>query len=424
MANEAFEKVASTGLVAFGMSPQPHGTKPDCKSLTPLQLALLFSSFIFMSLGAEAMLLGLWRRPAGPSRQPKQRQGPAELLQLVLCSVGISTIIAVTFMIYMIQDNLGWKVGFGVLALSFLLGSPFYLKPKPSQSMFTGLFQAITAAIKKRRLVFPVSDVGGTGMYQYHHTQGSHLVAPTEKLRFLNKACMITNAQRDLTDQGTASDPWRLCRVEQVEDLKAPVKLTPVWSTGIIMAVTISWHSIPVYQARTMDRHLGPKYQLPAGSYGVFAALTATMMVAVYDRILSATVTVMVAARITGNPRGIGRKQPMGIGLLFSCAAAIATAAVVENDRRDTAIRQGLRENGQSVVDMSAMWLVPQHWLIGLVEVFNVIGQTEFYNSELPKTMSSIGVGLLALVVGVGNLVGSLIVEIMDKATQNGGNGR
>jgi len=46
---------------------------------------------------------------------------------------------------------------------------------------------------------------------------------------------------------------------------------------------------------------------------------------------------------------------------------------------------------------MSAMKLVPQHCLTGLAEGLNLIGQIEFYYSEFPNTMSSIGVSLLAL---------------------------
>ena len=51
---------------------------------------------------------------------------------------------------------------------------------------------------------------------------------------------------------------------------------------------------------------------------------------------------------------------------------------------------------------MSAMRLVPQHCLTGLAEALNLIGQIKFYYSEFPKTMSSIGVSLLALGLGFG----------------------
>ncbi|KAI7989930.1 putative E3 ubiquitin-protein ligase LIN [Camellia lanceoleosa] len=70
------------------------------------------------------------------------------------------------------------------------------------------------------------------------------------------------------------------------------------------------------------------------------------------------------------------------------------------------------------VVNMSAMWLVPQHCLVGISEAFNAIGQIQFYYSQFPKSMSSIGIALFTLGMGVGNLLGSLIVSILAHATK------
>ncbi|KAL6006193.1 hypothetical protein ACLOJK_040239 [Asimina triloba] len=383
---------------------------PDCKSPTSSQLAFLLSSFALMSLGAGGIRPCSLAFGADQLDRPENPNNPRVLQSFFnwyYASVGISIMIAVTVIVY-IQDSKGWPVGLGVPAilmffsnLFFLIGSPFYVKRKAAKSLFTGFFQVISAAIKNRRLPFSADA-------WYHHTKGSNLVAPTNNLR---------NPETDLRADGNASDPWRLCTVDQVEDLKSLIKLMPIWSTSIIIAVTISQHSIPVYQARTLDRHMGPSFQIPPGSFGVFSILTLTIWVAIYDRLV-----VPRLARITGNPRGIGHKQRMAIGLLLSCVAT-ALAALVETARRRTAIRQGLREKGQAVVDMSAMWLVPQHCVTGLAEAFNAIGQIEFYYSELPKTMSSIGVSLFSLGLGFGNLVGSLIVESVERATKSSGSG-
>ncbi|KAI3443757.1 hypothetical protein Pfo_000422 [Paulownia fortunei] len=70
---------------------------------------------------------------------------------------------------------------------------------------------------------------------------------------------------------------------------------------------------------------------------------------------------------------------------------------------------------------MSAMWLIPQHCLIGLAEAFNAIGQIELYYSQFPKSMASIAVALFALSMAIANLVGSLIVTIVDVASKKGG---
>ncbi|KAF4389986.1 hypothetical protein F8388_002928 [Cannabis sativa] len=65
------------------------------------------------------------------------------------------------------------------------------------------------------------------------------------------------------------------------------------------------------------------------------------------------------------------------------------------------------------------MWLVPQYSLVGLAEAFNAIGQIEFYYSQFPKSMSSIAVSLFTLGMCYGNLLGALIVKIVESCTEN-----
>ncbi|ONK69089.1 uncharacterized protein A4U43_C05F19170 [Asparagus officinalis] len=234
--------------------------------------------------------------------------------------------------------------------------------------------------------------------------------------RFLNKACIIRNPEKQLNPDGSAINPWTLCTVQQVEDFKSVVRVLPLWSTCIIPAVVISQHSFPVVQANTMDRHVSREFQIPAGSFVVFGIVTLTLWVVIYDRII-----VPPLSKITGRPRGFSLKQRMGIGFFLSIIAT-ATAALIETKRRHKAIDQGLQNNAKAIVDMSAMWLILQHCLTGLSEAFFIIGQIEFYYSEFPKSMASIGVSLFALGMGIGNLVGSLIVSVLERVTgKNGG---
>ena len=110
----------------------------------------------------------------------------------------------------------------------------------------------------------------------------------------------------------------------------------------------------------------------------------------------------------------------MGIGLFFSFLDFVASA-VVESIRRRKAIREGYINNPEAVLDMSAMWLIPHNILCGIAEAFNAIGQSEFYYSEFPSSMSSIAASLFSLGSAVGNLVASLILSIVDDITSRGG---
>lgn len=194
--------------------------------------------------------------------------------------------------------------------------------------------------------------------------------------------------------------------MRQVEELKALVKVLPIWSGGIYIAATTQ-QSFWINQAHHMNRHLTPHFQIPEGSFAVFLLLSLTIGVALYDRII-------VPFLSKRNPKrqqpGLSFKLRMGIGLAISCLST-SVAAIVEKNRRKQAL-----VNGET---MSALWLVPQYSLVGLAEAFNAIGQIEFYYSQFPKSMASIAVALFTVGMGFGNLVGAILVNIVDDCTNN-----
>ncbi|CAI9100372.1 OLC1v1037355C2 [Oldenlandia corymbosa var. corymbosa] len=334
-------------------------------------------------------------------------------------SVAISVMVALIALVA-VQAKYGWGLGFGIpvvfmcfAAIMFLLGSKLYVKIKADTSLMTGFAQVIVVAWKNKHLVLPQSNSPGL----YHHGKDSELIHPSQRLRFLNKACMvISDPVKESNLEGSVfMDPWKACTVEQVENLKALIKVLPMWSTSIMIAVTISQYPFFILQAVSMDRRIYGNVHIPPATLSVFGVLSLGIWVAVYDRLL-----VPRLSKFTKNPRGLSFEQRMGIGLFISCIA-MATAALVERNRRNAAIKQGVTENPLAVVNMSAFWLVPQHVLIGLAEALNAIGQIEFYYALFPKSMSSIGVSLFALGTAVGNLVGSFIVMVVNRVSKRGG---
>ncbi|KAH8482614.1 hypothetical protein H0E87_029895 [Populus deltoides] len=294
-----------------------------------------------------------------------------------------SVFISMTCIVY-IQDTMGWKVGFGVpvvlmilSTLSFFLASPIYVKPKAKASWLIGFARVLVASFRKRRIELSSLDTDEL----YHHRKGSALVVPSERIRFLNKACVVKNPEEDLMPDGRASDPWSLCTVDQVEELKALIK------------------------ASTMNRHITSKFEIPAGSFYAFLLLSATMWIALYDRVI-----IPLASKITGKPTRLGLKQKIGIGILVS-AASMAVLAIVERVRRETAIREGISDIPDAVTHMSAMWLLPFYFLLGFAEAMNGVGQNEFFYTELPKSMSSVASNLFSIGLSAASLVASFIVS-------------
>ncbi|KAG6489028.1 protein NRT1/ PTR FAMILY 1.1-like [Zingiber officinale] len=404
-----------------GAQPPACGAAGGCIGATPSQLALLLGAFVVMAIGTGGVRPCSLAFGADQFDRPQSRThaGNVRVLQTFFnwyyVSVGVSVVVSLTVIVY-IQDHMGWRIGLGVpvalmaaSTLLFLLGSIMYVKVKPNTSVLAGLAQVAVVALKNRQIILPSNSTDAW----YHKKKGSKLTVPSKNLRFLNKACVIRNPEKDLNPDGTAADPWRLCTVEQVEVLKAVVRVLPIWSTGIMVAIIIN-PSFPVLQARTMDRHMGRHFEVPAASLVVFSVVTLTLWVAVYDRLL-----VPPIARLTGRPRGLGLKQRIGIGLVLS-SMATTVMAITEHIRRRTATDQGLVDRG--TVHMSAMWLIPQYCLTGLAEAFNFIGQIEFYYSEFPRSMSSVSVSLLSLGFGTGSLAGAVIVAAVNRLSEaNGG---
>ncbi|XP_021277347.1 protein NRT1/ PTR FAMILY 1.2 [Herrania umbratica] len=391
-----------------------------CESPTTPQLLFLYSSLGLMSIGtggirSSSLVFGADQLNKGSN--PENAETLQSFFSWYYASVSFSALIAVTGIVY-IQDNLGWKMGFGVpvmlmfiSALSFYLASSLYVKLKARTSLFTGFAQVLVASFRNRHINLPSQPTDEV----YCLRKGSMLHMPSEKLRFLNKACVIKNPQQDLTSDGNASNPWSLCTVDQVEELKALIRVIPLFSTGIMISVTLTQSSFTVIQAGTMDRHITPKFEIPAGSLSMFLMISLIAWIALYDRIL-----LPLASKMKGKPVRLGLKQRMGIGLLCSCASMVALA-IVEYIRREIAIQEGLSDEPQAMVHMSALWLLPYNVLSGLAEAFAGVGQIEFFYAELPKTMSSIGSNLFGLGAFVASLVASFITSIVDDVTKKGG---
>ncbi|CAH9135718.1 unnamed protein product [Cuscuta epithymum] len=399
-------------------STQPPACAPVAAA-TSAQYSVLVSSFVLMSIGAGGIRpcsLAFGADQLDRKENPHNQRVLESYFGWYYASAAASVIVALTAVVY-IQDRMGWKVGFGVPAVLmlisaalFIVASPLYIKRKSTRNLFGSFVQVLVAAFRNRHLPFP------SNLSLYHSSKASPSKVPTAKLRFLNKACIIKKPE-DVKADGLPTNPWDLCSVEQVEELKALIRVIPLWSTGIMISINISQSAFPFLQASSMDRHVTKSFQIPAGSFGMFTVIALTVWVVLYDRAI-----LPLASKVRGKPVRLSTKTRMGTGIFLS-AMGMLFSGVVEHVRKREAAKQGLLNNPHAVVAMSAMWLIPQHCLNGLAEAFNAIGQTEFYYSELPKSMSSIASSLFGLGMAVANLLASVILSTVDRNT-GGGDGK
>ncbi|TYJ43679.1 hypothetical protein E1A91_A03G169000v1 [Gossypium mustelinum] len=298
-----------------------------------------------------------------------------------LC-VTIGAIVAFTLVVY-IQIERGWGAAFGSLAIAmgvsnmlFFAGTPLYRHRLPGGSPLTRVAQVLVAAFKKRHVPFTRSELVGLYELPGRHSaiKGSGKIPHTDDFRCLDKAAL------QLKEDGGNPSPWRLCTVTQ---------------------------------AYTLNTHIG-KLKLPVTCMPVFPGLSIFLVLCLYY-----SVFVPVSRRITGHPHGASQLQRVGIGLFISILS-VAWGGVFERFRRGYAIKHGYKFSFLTPMpDLSAYWLLIQYCLIGIAEVFSIVGLLEFLYEEAPDAMKSIGSAYAAIAGGLGCFAASIINSIVKSVTRN-----
>lgn len=233
--------------------------------------------------------------------------------------------------------------------------------------------------------------------------------------RILDKAAIITDEDTINTD-GSTANPWKLCSMQEVEEVKCLLRVVPIWVSAIIYNVAmVQQQTYTVFQALQCDRRLGSTgFQIPAASYTIFSMLALTIWIPIYDRLI-----VPALRRVTGKEGGITLLQKMGFGMVLAIITMLVSA-VVEEKRRSLALSNpiGFEERRGAISSMSGFWFVPQLTLIGLSEAFTVIAQVEFYYKQVPENMRSIGGSFLFVGMAMSNYLSSFLVSIVHHTSE------
>ncbi|XP_072976696.1 protein NRT1/ PTR FAMILY 2.7-like isoform X2 [Typha angustifolia] len=287
----------------------------------------------------------------------------------------------------------------------------FFNWPVAQGSPFSSLAQVVMAAIRKRKVV---ELSGGEGVDHYHGRSGdgaklSSHVAPSQSFRFLNCAAVITPEDID-SHNNSNNNPWKLCSVEQVEDLKKLIRLIPLWTSTIFVSISVGIQSsFTVLQALTMNRSLGPHFTIPAGSIGVSVLATVVVTLTILDRLifpLCHNFTLRTPTTL----------QRIGAGFAFNIVATMASA-LVERTRINIVWEHHKEKSPMWIVPMSAMWLLLPLAVTGFAEALHFPGQVAFYYQEFPKKLKSTATGMVALFIALGFYLSTAVVDLVRKAT-------
>ncbi|KAK6922080.1 Proton-dependent oligopeptide transporter family [Dillenia turbinata] len=392
--------------------------RDECTHLTGPQFGVLITALGLLSIGSGGI------RPCSipfgvdqfdPTTE-KGRKGISSYFNWYYTTFTVVLLITSTLVVY-IQNSVSWAVGFGIPTclmlcsiVLFFLGTRVYVHVPPEGSVFSSIAQVLTAAYRKRRVKIPEADAIAEGVFYDPPLKESILLSKlplTYHYRCLNKAAFKVHG--DVNSDGVPTNRWRLCSIQQVEEVKCLIRVIPIWASGIISFTAMAQQlTFTISQALKMDRHMGPNFQIPAGSLIVISMLTIGVFVPFYDRVL-----VPMLRRTTGKEGGITLLQRMGIGIFFSVLSMVV-AGLIEEKRRASAIWAG-RPDG--VAPLSVFWLAPQLMLMGFGEAFNIIGQIEFFNKEFPEHMRSIANSLISVSMAGSSYLSSILVSIVHEVT-------
>ncbi|VVA27716.1 Hypothetical predicted protein [Prunus dulcis] len=389
----------------------------QCVSNTKTQLGFLFAGLSWLAIGTGGI------RPCSipfgidqfDPTAVEGRKNVSSFLNWYYASSTVVLLINQTLVIY-IQDSISWAWGFGIPTLLmsssiplFLAGSKIYHHVKPKRSTFSSFTQVLVAAYKKRHLKLH-NDERVCGVFLDVSSDGNLVLSKhslTTKFSFLKKAALVVD--NDLKDDGSCSNPWRLCSMQQVEEVICFMKILPIWASGGICVMAYAQEgTFVVSQALKMDRHIGPNFEMPAGSVKMMSLITLCICLPFYDRVLQPALR-----KITKHENGITPLQRIGIGYLFSILFMVV-AGLVERQRRASALSQA-SEDG--VAPISVFWLFPQLMLLGMVELFGIVGHIELYNKEFPEKMRSIGNSLIYLCTAGATYLSAVVASIVYSVT-------
>ncbi|XP_061338804.1 protein NRT1/ PTR FAMILY 2.12-like [Gastrolobium bilobum] len=167
-------------------------------------------------------------------------------------------------------------------------------------------------AYKKRHLKNPAANEEEVVYYDPPLRDDKAVKIPlTKQLRFLNKDALIQ--VNEVNAEGLVTNPWRLCSIQQVEEVKCLIKMIPIWASGILCLIPMAQtRTFPIAQAMKMDRHLGPHFEILAASFLVVALISIGIWLPCYDLFVQRAL-----AKVTKQDEGLTSLRNIVIGNIF-----------------------------------------------------------------------------------------------------------
>ncbi|KAG9458158.1 hypothetical protein H6P81_002666 [Aristolochia fimbriata] len=432
-----FGSVEFTGFLLLAIQARDESLQPlPCNMFDPTAIcekvkgrnrAILFSGLYLVALGSGGLKAAL---PALGAEQfdeqdPKERRHVSSFFNFFLFSMCVGSSLGVTFLVW-IQNNRGWDKALTISSSSILLGLvciafgyPKYRNRVPSGSPLTRIARVLVAAVRNRNLDLPENqeelyhEEKRAKITLHYLPSGDERLPHTSQFEFLDKAAIADLSEQSKTEENRGD--WELCTVTQVEEVKILIRMFPVFLSTILMNTCLAQlQTFSVQQGTTMDKKLG-SLDIPPASLPIIPMAFIVALTPIYDRVF-----VPFARRLTGLETGITHLQRVGVGLVLSIFS-MAAAAIVEIKRKDVAEEHNLVLANPMIdpLPMSVFTLSFQYFIFGIADLFTFVGLLEFFYSQTPGSLRSLGTAFSWCSMAMGYFFSSLLVNIVNGATKN-----
>ncbi|VVA96083.1 unnamed protein product [Arabis nemorensis] len=352
--------------------------------------------------------------PSGDQKDAKATQ-KTQFFQWWYFGVCTGSLMGVTVMAY-IQDTFGWVLGFAIpgiamflLILLFLSGCGIYvygpgtgLKMKKTTTPFEKILKFIKGRVVKQRSKFTLVDDDDLDAMELELQERPLCKCDSTEMEDIETSSTATKGLEDEESSKTV--------FSGLDNVKLVLRLLPIWTMLLMFAVIFQLPAtFFTKQGMTMKRNIGSSFKIPPATLQSTITLSIILLMPLYDKIL-----IPITKRIKNNSKGISVMERMGAGMFLSIIA-IVIAALVERKRLDISQKmKSLLDYKPETVPMSIFWLLPQYILLGISDIFTVVGMQEFFYSEVPVRMRTMGFALYTSVFGVGSFVSAALISIVE----------
>nr|XP_043621074.1 protein NRT1/ PTR FAMILY 4.3-like [Erigeron canadensis] len=405
----------------------PQLKPPQCNMLTDgercneakgIEAFIFFVALYLVALGSGCVKPNMLAHGADQfdMSNSKQSKKLSTYFNFAYFAFSMGELIALTLIVW-IQTHSGMDIGFGVSAIVMAMGliclvsgTIFYRNKPPRGSILTPIAQVFVAAFLKRKQTCPSNHLMLHGSSNEHWSvvsaETSNL-CHTDRFRFLDKGC-IRNQDQENTNNAKES-AWKLCTVNQVEQVKILISIIPIFACTIVFnTILAQLQTFSVSQGSLMNNEITKSFHIPPASLQAIPYILLIFVVPLYDYFF-----VPFARKITGHESGITPLQRIGCGL-FVATFSMISAALMEKKRRDSFVNSGHI--------LSIFWITPQFLIFGVSEMFTAVGLIEFFYKQNLKGMQSFSTAITYCSYSFGFYLSSVLVSLVNKITSTSKN--